>query len=81
MRRLDLTVAARLYLVIGLAILGLLLVIAAAIVGSGRMVDAGERLHLRGVSGTEEASRLALLFEHQRGLVSRAPAETDLGRI
>ena len=81
MRRIDLTVAARLYLLMGVAILGLLLVIAAAIVGSGRMIDAGQHLHQRGVSGTEEASRLALLFERQRGLVSRTPAELDLRHI
>src|SRR5215475_11802640 len=74
------TVAARLYLLIGLAVAALLLVIAAAVVGSGDMVAAGERLHERGVQGLDEASRLAILFERQRGLVSRAPAETDLER-
>jgi methyl-accepting chemotaxis protein len=74
------TVATRLYLLIGLATAALLLVIAAAVVGSGRMVAAGERLHERGVQGLDEASRLAILFERQRGLVSRAPAETDLER-
>src|SRR5215475_11415176 len=74
------TVAARLYLLIGLAVAALLLVIAAAVVGSGDMVAAGERLHERGVQGLDEAFRLAVLFERQRGLVSRAPAETDLER-
>ena len=77
MRRAHLTVAARLYLLIGLAAFALLVVIAAVIVGSGRMVGAGERLHARGVSGIEQAYRLALLFDQQRGLVSRAPALTS----
>jgi diguanylate cyclase (GGDEF)-like protein/PAS domain S-box-containing protein len=53
-------------------------VIAAAVIGSGRMVAAGERLHVHVVAGVEEASRLALLFERQVGFVSRAPAEVDL---
>ena len=81
MRKPHLTVAARLYLLIGPAALALLLVIAAAVVGSDRMVDAGTRLHRRGVTGIEQASRLALLFERQRGLVSRAPADIDLSRL
>jgi hypothetical protein len=72
------TIAARLYLLVGIATLALLLVVAAAAIGAGRMAAAGERLHQRGVEGVQQASRLALLFERQRGLVSRAPAETDL---
>jgi methyl-accepting chemotaxis protein len=43
-------------------------------------VEAGRLLHDRGALGIEEASHLALLFERQRGFVSRAPAETDLDR-
>jgi methyl-accepting chemotaxis protein len=42
------------------------------------MVAAGGRLHQSGVEGLQEASRLSMLFERQRGLVSRAPAETNL---
>jgi methyl-accepting chemotaxis protein len=80
-RKLHLTVAGRLYLLMGPAALALVLVIAATIIGSNRMVDAGERLERRGVTGIEQASQLALLFERQRGLVSRAPAEIDLGRL
>jgi hypothetical protein len=72
------TIATRLYLLIGLAILALFLVVAAAAIGSGRMVAAGGRLHQSGVEGLQQASRLALLFERQRGLVSRAPAEINL---
>lgn len=75
-----LRIATQLYLLIGIATLALLLVIAAAVTGSGRMVASGERLHARVVAGVEEASRLALLFERQVGLVSRAPAEVDLQR-
>jgi len=80
MRSARLTVAARLYLLIGLAIVAVSLVIGATIVGSGRMVAVGERLHDRGVKGVDEAFRLAILFERQRGFASRAPAETDLER-
>src|ERR1700730_11735128 len=78
MRSTRLTIASQLFLLIGVATLALLLVIAAAVTGSGRMVAAGERLHVHVVAGVEEASRLALLFERQVGLVSRAPAEVDL---
>ena len=75
-----LTFAARVYLLTTLATLGMALVIATAIIGSSRMESAGKDLHERGVRGLEEASRLALLFEQQAGLVTRAPAEIDLGR-
>ena len=78
MRSIQVTIAARLYVLIGVSTLALAMVVAAAVSGSGRMVSAGERLHERGVSGVEEASRLALLFERQVGLVSRAPAEIEL---
>ena len=46
MQKTHLTIAAQLYLLIGVATLALLLVIAAAVSGSGRMVAAGERLHI-----------------------------------
>jgi hypothetical protein len=75
-----LTFAARVYLLTALATLGMALVIATAIIGSSRMESAGRDLHERGVRGLEEASRLALLFEQQAGLVTRAPAEIDLER-
>jgi methyl-accepting chemotaxis protein len=75
-----LSIVARLYLLLALATLALSLVIGASIIGSNRMVEAGRLLHDRGALGIEEASHLALLFERQRGFVSRAPAETDLDR-
>jgi PAS domain S-box-containing protein len=75
-----LTFALRVYLLTALATLGIGLVIATAIIGSNRMEDAGRRLHEVGVRGVEEASRLALLFEQQASLVTRAPAEIDLRR-
>jgi PAS domain S-box-containing protein len=75
-----LTFAARVYLLTALATLGMAVVIATAIIGSSRMEIAGRDLHERGVRGLEEASRLALLFEQQAGLVTRAPAEIDLER-
>jgi methyl-accepting chemotaxis protein len=75
-----LSIVARLYLLLGLATLALFLVIGASIIGSGRMAEAGRLLHDRGALGIEEASHLALLFERQRGFVSRAPAETEVDR-
>ena len=75
-----LSIVARLYLLLGLATFALFLVIGASVVGSGRMAEAGRLLHDRGALGIEEASHLALLFERQRGFVSRAPAETELDR-
>jgi signal transduction histidine kinase len=75
-----LSIVARLYLVLGLASLALFLVIGAAFIGSSHMVEAGRLIHEQGARGIEEASHLALLFERQRGLVSRTPAETDLDR-
>jgi diguanylate cyclase (GGDEF)-like protein len=74
------SIAVQLYLLIGVAALALVLVIAAAVTGSGRMLAAGERLHVRVVASVQDASQLALLFERQVGLVSRAPAEIDLQR-
>jgi PAS domain S-box-containing protein len=76
-----LTFAARIYLLTALATLGMVLVIATAIIGSSRMETAGRDLHERGVRGLEEASRLALLFEQQASLVTRTPAEIDLERL
>jgi diguanylate cyclase (GGDEF)-like protein len=78
--RKRLTIAARLYLLIGAAALALGVVASAAVSVSGSMVAAGERLQQQGVAGVEGASRLASLFDRQRALVSRAPAETDLDR-
>jgi methyl-accepting chemotaxis protein len=80
MRFMNLGITTKLYLVVVFAALALLLVAATAFIGSQRMVDAGGRLHDRGAVGIAQASNLALLFERQRGLVSRAPAETDLQR-
>jgi methyl-accepting chemotaxis protein len=72
--------SARLYLLVALSTLALLLVIGAAVTGTAVMATAGRDLYERGVLGVEHASRLSLLFERQRGLVGRTPAETDLAR-
>jgi hypothetical protein len=45
------------------------------------MVAAGHSLHDRGAVVVEETSRLALLFEEQEQVVSRASAEIDLNRL
>jgi methyl-accepting chemotaxis protein len=75
-----LSIVARLYVLLGLATLALFLVIGASVIGSSRMAEAGRTLHDQGALGIEEASRLALLYERQRGYVSRAPAETEIDR-
>jgi PAS domain S-box-containing protein len=73
----PLSIAARLYLLIALSTIALVVVIVAALEGSGKMVAAGHKLHDRGVVIVEETSRLALLFEDQQQLVGRAPGEID----
>jgi len=77
----QLTIATRLYLLIGLSTLTLVTVIAAALVGSGEMVTAGRNLHDQGAVVIQKVSRLALLFEEQEQLVGRAPAEIDRERL
>jgi PAS domain S-box-containing protein len=77
----PLSIAARLYLVIGLSTIALITVIGAALVGSGEMVTAGHNLHDRGAVAIKETSRLSFLFEEQEQLVTRAPAEIDRDRI
>ena len=74
----PLSIAARLYLLIGLSTIALMVVIVAALEGSSKMVAGGHKLHDRGVVLVEETSRLALLFEEQEQLVGRAPSEIDL---
>jgi hypothetical protein len=73
----PLSIAARLYLPIGLSTIALVAVIVAASIGSSEMVAAGHKLHDRGAIVVEETSRLALLFEEQEQLVGRAPGEID----
>jgi HAMP domain-containing protein len=77
----KLTVAARLYLLIGLSTLALMVVIGATLVGSSKMLAAGRNLHDRGALAIEQTSRLALLFEEQEQLVGRAPADIDRKRL
>jgi PAS domain S-box-containing protein len=76
-----LSIATRLYLLIGLSTLALGVVIGTALLGSSEMVAAGHNLHDRGAVVVEETSRLALLFEEQEQVVSRASAEIDLNRL
>jgi hypothetical protein len=76
-----LSIAARLYLLVGLSTLALGVVISAALLGSSEMVAAGHILHDRGAVVVEETSRLFLLFDEQEQIVSRALAEIDLNRL
>src|SRR5258708_2073530 len=52
----------------------------AAARGADRMAAAGTTLHRDAIPGFEHGAALARLFERQRGLAARAPAELDLGR-
>jgi methyl-accepting chemotaxis protein len=73
-------VAVKLYGLIGLTTIALLLVIGTSVTGSQQMAGAGERLYHRGFRAIEQAGDLARLFERQKGLATRTPAETDLAR-
>jgi PAS domain S-box-containing protein len=77
----QLSIATRLYLLIGLSTLALTAVIAVALLGSGEMVDAGQTLHNRGAIAIKEISRITLLFKAQQQLVSRATAGIDRDRL
>jgi PAS domain S-box-containing protein len=76
-----LSIAARLYLLIGLSTLALLAVIGGTLVGSGKIVAAGRSLYNEGALAIEQTSRLALLFEEQEEIIARASAEVDRDRI
>ena len=76
---LTLTVRAKLYilmLIVGVALAG---VSVSAIYGSERMAAAGDTL-ASAVRGRQFGSRISLLVEKQRGLVTGAAAELDLDR-
>ena len=76
---LTLTVRAKLYilmLIVGVALAG---VSVSAIYGSERMAAAGDTL-ASAVRGSQFGSRISLLVEKQRGLVTGAAAELDLDR-
>jgi methyl-accepting chemotaxis protein len=73
------SVAAKLYLLVGLVVILLAVLIAIAVHASGQMGLAGAGLY-RGVQGVSQADRVETLWERARGLAARAPAELDLGK-
>ncbi|HEY3848837.1 MAG TPA: HAMP domain-containing protein, partial [Acetobacteraceae bacterium] len=73
------SIAAKLYLLVGLVVLLLAVVIAIAVHASGQMGLAGAGLY-RGVQAVSQADHIETLWERARGLTARAPAELDLGR-
>jgi methyl-accepting chemotaxis protein len=73
------SIAAKLYLLVGLVVLLLALLIAIAVHAAGQMGLAGAELY-RGVQGVSQADRVETLWERARGLTARAPAELDLGK-
>lgn len=73
------SIAAKLYVLVGLVVLLLAVVIAIAVHASGQMGLAGAGLY-RGVQAVSEADRIETLWERARGLTARVPAELDLGR-
>jgi methyl-accepting chemotaxis protein len=74
------TISRKLYALMTLACLAVAAVSAAAIHGAEQMGEAGASLYGEAIPGFEHGSRLALLFERQRGLVARTPAELELER-
>lgn len=74
------SIAAKLYVLVGLVVLLLGIVIAIAVQAAGQMGVAGAGLY-RGVQGVSQAARVETLWERARGLTARAPAELDLERL
>ena len=75
----SLTFKAKLYILMLVACGALAAVSAAAVYGSGRMAEAGDSLG-SAVRNFQFGSRVSLLVETQRGLVTGAAAELDLDR-
>jgi len=73
------SIAAKLYLLVGLVVLLLAMLIAIAVHASNKMGIAGSGLY-RGVQGVSLADRAETLWERARGLAARAPAELDLAK-
>jgi methyl-accepting chemotaxis protein len=73
------SIAAKLYLLVGLVVLLLAVLIAIAVHASGQMGLAGAGLY-RGLQGVSQADRIETLWERARGLTARAPAELDLAK-
>jgi methyl-accepting chemotaxis protein len=73
------SIAAKLYLLVGLVVLLLAVLIAIAVHASGQMGVAGAALY-RGLQGVSEADRIETLWERARGLTARVPAELDLAK-
>ena len=73
------SIAAKLYVLVGLVIVSLAVLIVIALHASGQMGLAGAGLW-RGVQGVSKADRIEILWERARGLAARAPAELDLAR-
>jgi methyl-accepting chemotaxis protein len=73
------SVAAKLYLLVGLVVILLAVLIAIAVHASGQMGLAGAGLY-HGVQAVSQADRVETLWERARGLAARAPAELDLDK-
>jgi len=74
------TVKGKLYGLMLMVSVALAAVSLAAIHGASQMADAGTSLSQGAIPALEHGARIAILFERQRGLVARTPAELDLGR-
>ncbi len=73
------SIAAKLYLLVGLVVLLLAALVAIAALSSRQIGFAGASLY-RGVQATGDAARIETLWERARGLAARAPAELDLDK-
>jgi methyl-accepting chemotaxis protein len=73
------SIAAKLYLLVGLVVLLLALLIGIAVYEAAQMGLAGAGLY-QGVQDVSQADRVDTLWERARGLAARAPAELDLAK-
>jgi diguanylate cyclase (GGDEF)-like protein len=73
-------IAAKLYLLTAIALAALLVLATASIHFASQTKIAAERLYREGVVGIQAVTRLEVLFEQHRALITAAPAELDRGR-
>jgi diguanylate cyclase (GGDEF)-like protein len=73
-------IAAKLYLLTAIALAALLALATASILFAGQTRFAAERLYSEGVLGIQTVTRLEVLFEQHRALITAAPAELDRSR-
>ncbi len=74
------TIAAKLYMIIAIAVVALLVLVGTAFVGASKMAESGRTLHDTVRESVVGVSELEIASHQMRGLVARTPAELDLDR-